>query len=322
MTSGTPLPHKILRPGTPLEETRLAVITVTFNPDIGKLKLQLDALPQGATSVIVDNASNEDEIAAIKHLAMQRAGTHLIQNDQNVGLAAAANAGAAYIAELSPAHDFLLLMDQDSHPRQFSIENLMSAFLQLESDGHQVGCVGPRLVDETTGLQHGFHCIYGWRWVRIFPPLESVKPVNCSNLNGGGTLVRTSLFGKLGGLDETLFIDHVDTEWAFRVLTAGYRLFGIPHATFDHGMGERGWRFWWFGWRVWPQRSPRRHYYLFRNTVRLLRRPYVPRVWKFWAVIKLFLTMTVYAIFDSRRVGQISNMVNGIRDAHLQSVDK
>jgi len=293
MTWDAALPQKILRPAASLEDMRLAVITVTFHPDIEKLKLQLEALPREATSVIVDNASNEDEIAAIKRLAMERAGTHLIQNDQNVGLATAVNRGATYVAELSPAHDFLLLMDQDSQPRPFSIENLMAAFLQLEDDGHQVGCVGPRLVDETTGLQHGFHCIYGWRWVRIFPPLESMKPVSCTNLNGGGTLVRTPLFGKLGGLDETLFIDHVDTEWAFRVLAAGYGLFGIPHAIFDHGMGERGLRFWWFGWRVWPQRSPRRHYYLFRN-----------------------------AIFDPRRGGQISNMVSGIRDAFRRSFDK
>src|SRR5690606_18738393 len=133
------------------------------------------------------------------------------------------------------------------------------------------------------GLQHGFHCMDGWRWSRRFPGQGDADPIACANLNGSGTMVRTKLFLDLGGLDETLFIDHVDTEWSFRVLAAGHALFGIPRAQFNHGMGERGLRFWWFGWRVWPQRAPMRHYYLFRNTVNLWTRDYVPRVWKAWS---------------------------------------
>lgn len=299
----------------PRDAARLAVITVTFHPDIRKLKQQLNALPPEATSVIVDNASNADEVAELKHLVMERAGTYLIQNDQNIGLAAAINRGATHVAEHLAKHDFLLLMDQDSQPRPGSVKNLMSTFLQLEVGGYQVGCVGPLLVDDTTGLQHGFHCMRGWRWIRVFPSPEDTKPVSCANLNGSGTLVRTSLFSKLGGLDESLFIDHVDTEWAFRVLEAGLKLFGVPQATFDHGMGEYGLRFWWFGWRVWPQRSPLRHYYLFRNAVCLLHRSYVPGVWKFWAVIKLFLTLVIHAVFGPDRRLQTSSMLSGICDA-------
>lgn len=300
------------------KEVMLAVITVTFHPDIRKVKDQLDALPRGATSVIVDNASNADEIVALKRLVMKRADTHLLQSDRNVGLAAAVNLGATFVAKLPLAHEFLLLMDQDSQPQPLSIEKLVSAFLQLEAEGLQVGCVGPRLIDETTGLPHGFHCIRGWRWMRIFPPPGSAQPVSCANLNGSGTLVRASLFRKLGGLDEVLFIDHVDTEWAFRVLAAGFGLFGIPQATFDHGMGERGLRFWWFGWRVWPQRSPLRHYYLYRNAVWLMRRRYVPKLWKFWAIVKLMLTFAAHGLFDSKRHLQVCSMLRGIRDGIIQ----
>lgn len=321
MTSDTVLPHEtsaLMRH----DEVRLAVITVTFHPDIGKLKRQLNALPKEATSVIVDNASNADEVMELKHLVTERVGTYLIQNDKNIGLAAAVNRGAAHVAEHLAEHDFLLLMDQDSQPRPDSVENLISTFLQLEVGGYQVGCVGPLLVDDTTGLQYGFHCVRGWRWTRVFSSPGDTKPISCANLNGSGTLVRTSLFNKLGGLDEALFIDHVDTEWAFRVLEAGLKLFGIPQATFDHGMGEYGLRFWWFGWRVWPQRSPLRHYYLFRNAVCLLHRPYVPRVWKFWAVIKLFLTLVIHAIFDPDRRQQMNSMLSGICDAYHRPIEK
>jgi len=121
-----------------------------------------------------------------------------------------------------------------------------------------------------------------------------------------------NLFRKLGGLDECLFIDHVDTEWAFRVLNAKLHLLGIPDATFDHAMGERSLRFWCFGWRIWPQRSPKRHYYLFRNAIWLMRRNYVPMIWKGWAVVKLALTFVVHATIDPQRGSQLRQMLAGI----------
>lgn len=295
-------------------EARLAVVTVTFHPDLWKLEQQLEVLPSGATSFIVDNASDAQEVIEIKRLVAARPNTFLIENNENLGLAAATNRGASQASEQLASHDFLLLMDQDSQPEVGAIENLMSAFLQLEDQGRRVGCVGPQLMDATTGLRHGFHSIRGWRWVRIFPCAGSTAPVRCANLNGSGTLMHMSLYQTLGGLDEEFFIDHVDTEWAFKVLAAGFELFGIPEATFSHSMGERGMRFWWFGWRVWPQRSPQRHYYLFRNACCLLRRSYVPHVWKFWAVVKLLLTMLVYFVFDNRRVSHVRNMVTGMHD--------
>jgi Predicted glycosyltransferases len=296
-------------------ETRLAVVTVTFHPDLWKLEQQLAMLPSGAASFIVDNASDSQEVTEIKRLVAARPNTFLIENNENLGLAAATNRGARHASEQPGLHDFLLLMDQDSQPQVGAIENLMSAFLQLEDQGQRVGCVGPQLIDAATGLCHGFHSIRGWRWIRTFPCAGSTAPVRCANLNGSGTLMHMSLYQTLGGLDEELFIDHVDTEWAFRVLAAGFELFGIPEATFNHSMGERGLRFWWFGWRVWPQRSPQRHYYLFRNACCLLRRSYIPHVWKFWAVVKLLLTMSVYFVLDTRRVSHMCNMLAGIRDA-------
>lgn len=121
------------------------------------------------------------------------------------------------------------------------------------------------------------------------------------------------LVDELGGLDEGLFIDHVDTEWIFRVKAAGYGVFGIPNVHFQHRMGERSLRIWLFGWRVWPYRSPQRHYFLFRNTLRLMRRGYVPLVWKIWAAAKMLLTTVAYFLADQDRRAQWQSMVKGAR---------
>ncbi|TAN08382.1 MAG: glycosyltransferase [Rhodanobacteraceae bacterium] len=294
-----------------VEAAVLATVTVTFNPDIPLLKAQLQALPRACVKVIVDNASRPALVTELETVTANVRGVHLLCNDTNTGLAAAINRGVKAVSKLPLPPRFVLLLDQDSEPQPGSVETLISAFQTLETEGQNVGCVGPLLRDPHTGLTHGFHQCTRWRWKRVYPPAGSPAPVPCANLNGSGTLVPVSLFLELGGLDEPLFIDHVDTEWAFRVLARGYGLWGIPSAVFVHRMGEDGRRFWLFGWRVWPARSPRRHYYLYRNAVTLMRRTYVPNVWKLWAVVKMFLTVIITATFGPLRCRQLRNMCAG-----------
>ena len=296
------------------EARSLGTVTVTFNPDLEILEKQLRALPTGCVKVVVDNASRSELFAGVQALADRLTNVRVCRNETNLGLAAALNQGAWSLSELATPPRFVLLLDQDSEPQPGSIETLLMAFQQLEVAGHAVGCVGPLLRDPDTGITHGFHVQSRWRWRRVYPREGTATPVQCTNLNGSGTLTPLALFSRLGGLDESFFIDHVDTEWAFRVLDAGFGLWGVPGAVFVHRMGNTGLRFWWLGWRVWPSRSPVRHYYLFRNAVRLMRRPYVPTVWKSWGSLKLAMTALVHGFLGPERCSQLRNMWRGVRD--------
>lgn len=299
--------------------SRLATVTVTFNPSQVELEAQLHALPTSSIKVIVDNASQPQHWAEIETFASKFKNVNLIRSDSNLGLAAAINRGVNWLATLTPCPEFVLLLDQDSEPQPGSITALLTAFESLQSQEYKVGCVGPLLADPDTGLTHGFHQSSQWRWMRVYPPIGSASPIRCSNLNGSGTLVPINLFQELGGLDEELFIDHVDTEWAFRVMAHGYSLWGIPKAVFNHSMGQASARFWLFGWRVWPVRSPQRHYYLYRNATTLMRRSYIPRVWKTWAVVKLILTAGVVAMAGPSRSQQIKSLWKGIKEGSTKT---
>ena len=291
----------------------LATITVTYNPDLAILETQLRQLPADALRVVVDNAS----APALREPLRALCGAHgvvFIGNANNLGLAAGLNIGARKALEIAPDLAYLLLLDQDTEPGSDGVQNLVKAYEALLEQGYRPGCAGPRLVDAHTGLQHGFHCMTRWRWLRRFPPATQTAPVPLANLNGSGTLIPAHIYRQLGGLDDALFIDHVDTEWSFRVLAAGYALYGIPQVAFVHRMGEASVRFWLFGWRVWPSRSPRRHYFLFRNAVILMRRDYVPAVWKAWAVVKLLVTFAVHALSDPRRKSQSQEMLRGLKE--------
>ncbi len=297
-----------------INASQLVTVTVTFHPDLEVLRTQLLALPGESLKMIVDNASGTEAREALRALSNAMPSTRLVENAENVGLGAALNQGVALARQMRPDAQRCLLLDQDSEPQPGSVDALLAGMESLHRRGVKVGCVGPLLIDATTGLPHGFHQATRWRWHRTYPPAGSTAPVPCVNLNGSGTLVPIDLFLGAGGLDESLFIDHVDTEWSFRLLAQGYTLWGIPSAVFVHRMGRDSLRYWLFGWRVWPQRSPQRHYYLFRNAVWLMKRPYVARVWKFWAVIKLALTLAVHAICDPQRLAQLRAMARGLSD--------
>ena len=297
------------------DSAAVATVTVTFNPDMGLLRTQLDALPRESVKLVVDNASQPEVLRDIESLVALTPIARLLRNDRNLGLAAAVNRGVRAVRDAASTARFVLLLDQDSEPAHGSIEALVTGFVALQASDERVGCVGPTLLDVATGLTHGFHQCTRWRWKRVYPAPGASEPVPCANLNGSGTLVPVDLFLDLGGLEDDLFIDHVDTEWAFRVLAHGYSLFGIPQAVFRHRMGDASQRIWLFGWRVWPVRSPRRHYFLYRNAAMLMRRNYVPRVWKVWAMLKLGMTALVMLMTGPRRFAQLRNMTATLIDA-------
>ncbi|TAM59932.1 MAG: glycosyltransferase [Rhodanobacter sp.] len=303
----------------------VAIVTVTYNPDPEILDRQLGQLPSAALKVVVDNASRPELRAKVMRVVAERRAL-LLQNDTNRGLPAAINQGAGYAQHARPSCRFLLLLDQDSEPGVTGgvtgVEQLIARYEPIAALAGRPCCIGPRLIDVATGLDHGFHQIRGWRWSRTFPSPDCRTPVPVANLNGSGTLMPLILFNQLGGLEEDFFIDHVDTEWAFRVLDAGFGLYGVPDVSFIHRMGESSLRFWWMGWRIWPRRSPLRHRYLYRNAVWLMRRSYVPTVWKAWALAKLLLTLLVHMAFDCQRISQIAAMFHGVKNGLCTAPEK
>lgn len=293
----------------------LVCITVTYFPDFEILQRQLLCLPSKSAKVVVDNSDDVDVRGKLIGVCADVANSHAVFSEHNVGLGEGVNHGVAWAkANLSPEIRYILLLDQDSEPLAGAVFFLVSEFQRLEAENIPVGSVGPYLKDVHTGLFHGFHQPGRFFWHRVFPQEDQVECVPCMNLNGSGTLTTIRIFEELGGLEGDFFIDHIDTEWAFRLLSKGYRLFGVPRSVFLHRMGENSIRFWCLGWRVWPTRSPLRHYYLFRNAVSLMQRGYVPFVWKFWGIVKLVLTALVHGFFDKKRQDQLKYMMRGMID--------
>jgi phosphatidylinositol alpha-1,6-mannosyltransferase len=293
---------------------RIGTITVTFRPNPALLLNQLRSLPTACVKVIVENTPHDERRTDLGPLLEDVPGAVLVESAGNRGLAAGLDLGVRILRTRAPETTHVLFLDQDSEPRAGLVDALATGLTALEGAGRRPGAVGPRLLDATTGQTHALHVLSGWRWRRPLPPEAGALPVPVTTLNGSGLFMRRALYEELGGFDTSLFIDHVDTEWSFRLRAAGRTLWCVPNALLVHRMGTGSVRFGLRGRRIWPLRSAERHRTLFRNTLRLLRRREIPRVWKFWAAVKLALTALVHTLFDPERFTQLRAMARGLRE--------
>jgi len=285
----------------------VCAVIVTYNPDSERLGKTLQALAATvARIVIVDNASAELREEALR----QRVSNLVVKRlPENLGVAAAHNAGFALARDLGYPH--VLLLDQDSRPDERMVGALFSALTRLQADGARVGCVGARLANRENGTVSQFTRI-GWLGATRVPCSDEAPVVECDVVFSSGSLVPMTAFDAVGGLEEGLFIDHVDNEWCLRARAKGYRIFGACNAILEHRLGEGEGRIWLGRWRRLPRHKPFRYYYMFRNTVLLCRRDYVPLRYGLYYFTWLAALFLAFGVFARQRNGELGMMLKGL----------
>ena len=284
-------------------------ILVTYNPGLERLSSLLDQLVEFESISLVDNASSD--LNGLKKILAEYSNINSIFLASNVGLAEAQNLAIEKVESNVPDGAFILLLDQDSVPIDNCVEVLFNYAEKLRNKGMKLGAIGPALLDSFSDSRFGF--IKNGR--RFYKEEAENNIFECDGINSSGSLIPLTVWQKLGGNNDELFIDHVETDWCFRARAAGYTCYGTFDALLSHSMGESTLKYWLFGWRTMPDRTPNRHYYLFRNSIFLQQQDYVPRSWKILNIIKLLLTMGYFSIFSRKRLGHIFNMWNGVIDS-------
>lgn len=286
--------------------SRVSAVVVTYQPDMPRLAALLQALDgQVAHVLVVDNASRMRPMDA---LPPHRGVEHLALPD-NLGVGAAQNLGIRRALERDS--DFVLLLDQDSQPASDMVAALVGAADAMHQAGLRVGAVGPVL--HGSGVAAGF-VRFGWfRYRRLAVP-PGRDWLACDLLIASGCLLTRAALASVGAMDETLFIDKVDTEWCLRAAFRGYALAGVPAARLQHRLGERTLRVWWLRWRELPAHPPLRYYYIVRNSLLVWRRPHAGWRWrsadaKQWLHIVLF-----FGLLGSDRRDILPMMWRGLCD--------
>lgn len=281
---------------------------VTYYPDVLELRAALAKVSlQAGQVLIIDNATVDDDFEYLVHAPLPDNVT-IIRNPVNEGLGAAINRAAHWADE--NGYRYLLLLDQDSAVYPDMVAKLLEAYVDLSAVS-AVAAVGPRFLDARNGQVAPF--------VRIgFPFNHKIRcadaaVVECDFLISSGSLIPLPVLARVGGMDESLFIDNVDLEWCFRARREGFRLFGVGAAQMEHRIGDSVESLPW-GLGDVTVHSPVRLYYMMRNRLLLYRRAETPRVWIAQDIPRLVLKLMRLALFIAPRRKNAKYMLMGLRD--------
>lgn len=262
---------------TGLRAPGVCAVVVTMNPEVGHFGQLLSALARQVGHVfVIDNGSDP---AVRDRLALACAGDDatFVPLPSNQGIAAAQNVGIRLALEAKA--EFVLLSDHDSLPHEHMVAALLGALRSRRAAGGKVAAVGPVSIDRRTGTPSKFVRLT-WRGVRRFgcdDAADGIVPADF--LIASGCLIPADALEAVGVMNEGYFIDHVDTEWCLRARHLGWEIFGVCGAKLDHSLGDSVIRVWLGRWREVPVHSPVRDYYMFRNTIFLLKNPSTSLGW-------------------------------------------
>lgn len=296
----------------------LAVV-VSYNPHIERLDTLFQQLKaQVAHTVVIDNASNNqsDVVNVVTKAGASDSSLTLLKQLSNNGLGAAHNLGID--VALKGKYSHVLLLDQDSMPSEGMVSKLLAASKNLPAN-EKLSAVGPTYQQDSIEQKAPFIQFGKLKFKRLYCDQDCDQENGCGKsliktdfLISSGCLISTSAIKEIGLMDETLFIDHVDTEWFLRARSKGYVAYGVCDAIMTHKLGEQSHRVKLKRERNVPQHKPFRYYYIFRNSILLYKRRYCSLQWKWNDCQRLLMIFIMYAVFQPPRKQNFYMMCKGI----------
>lgn len=230
------------------EEVRVLAGIVTYNPDMGRLNENINAVAgQVSGLIVIDNGS--ENCCFIADLINRHESARLIGNNKNKGIAFALNQIFRYGED--NGFDWVLTLDQDSVVA-----------------GDMIDCYVPycNAASSITSLrQDRYQCIQTEAPTKTY---EYVKRCITS-----GNMVKVSAWREAGGFNQKLFIDMVDVDFCFRLIKAGHHILRINQCKLLHEIGNKEGMVQFLGRMHYTGNYPAlRKYYIFRNMVYIIRR--------------------------------------------------
>ena len=189
---------------------------------------------------LVDNASTDGSVTAARRAYPD---IHIIENTRNLGFAAANNLAFARMGGR-----YAVLINTDARLKADAIKNLfdfmeevpdasMACGQLLNEDGSKQNSIAPfptllSLISNETFLR------------LLFPQKYPSKrkhytaPITVDSCIGACIMVRKSAMDRVGFLDERYFFFMEETDWAYRMKLAGWKVYFVPRAEIFHAQGK------------------------------------------------------------------------------------
>jgi hypothetical protein len=235
--------------------TGLSIVIVNWNTRelvlrlCAELRRVAESLPRSLEVIVVDNASSDGSVAAVRAAHPE---VRVLSQPDNRGFGAGVNKGLA-----AATGRYVLLLNTDVPWGLDGIETLV----RYAERHPEAAITGPRVVDpdgtpqpscwraptgftqmcEALGLSRLFPGSWLWNRARYGGrQLDAPGPVDC--VSGSVLLLDPARIVPLGGFDEGYFMYFEETDLCQRVRAAGHQVHYAPVATFAHARGGSGGR--------------------------------------------------------------------------------
>lgn len=211
--------------------------------------------------VVADNASSDGSIDyVVKHYPEVR----IIELDQNYGFAGGYNKALQQVGA-----DYFVLLNSDVAPGPGWLDPLIAA---MQSDDNLAACM-PKIKAynqpayfEYAGASGGFIDIFGYPFCRgrILNEIEEDKgqydePLSVFWATGAALMIRSDLYKKAGGLDESFFAHMEEIDLCWRIKNMGYSIKVFPDSEVFH-----------LGGATLDQLHPQKTFLNFRNNLLMM----------------------------------------------------
>ncbi|HEY6837523.1 MAG TPA: glycosyltransferase family 2 protein [Geobacteraceae bacterium] len=286
-------------------EPRVTIVIVNWNkrPYVIKLLDSLRTIEYGNyTIVLVDNASTDDSVAAIKEHELA---VTLLENKENLGGTGGFNTGILY-ALRTLAQDYIWLLDNDAEVLPDTLKMLVA---HLECDD-SIGIAGSCIMSpEDRDLIVEAGAYVGWKTGTSNPHLryqrrdsyQGERVIDVDSVAACSALVRDSVARRVGLMDERFFLHWDDIDYCLRIRNAGFRVVALLDAPAFH-VAEKGY-------------NPAISYYNFRNSLLFLakHRTGVSLALSLFNVLGNYLALSVYLRLSGRR-NAAANLFSALLD--------
>ena len=234
---------------------KLAAVVVLYEPD-ESLAENIASYGHVSRLFIMDNSPVANE----RLLSMQIPGKKITYHHygDNAGIGTRLNQAAKMA--ISEGFTHLLTMDQDS---SFG-DGVFTKYLEK--------------VERYEQANRGSVGLYAVNYQPAFTDPKGEAREVLSTITSG-SIISLSVFSEIGGYNESLFLDLVDFDFCYRAKNAGYKTILFPGIILAHTIGIRtkGRSLKNFKLSERQIHSAIRMYYILRNSLWLLKQPYLPK---------------------------------------------
>jgi rhamnosyltransferase len=240
-------------------------IIVTYHPNTSHLDEVIARIFNEVNFILlVDNHS--PKISQWKIPQKFKTKIHTLKFPDNLGIAYAQNRGIEWA--FKKGSKYILFLDQDSLPSTDMVHKLKEALkTKITNNKSQVLAAGPVVIDFNSKEKTPFLIDKKNKFLKTNANIVIVK-----TLISSGMLIDKRAFELIGGMRSDYFIDHVDTEWLYRLNKRGYLVVGVKNTFMQHSNGEKIIEVSFFNKKIrFISHLPFRNYYRIRNHFFMLR---------------------------------------------------